>query len=396
MAGTASSSRGRLADGRGRGFVRRATSFPLRPVRVPMALPHRLQDPAAATGRTSPDTSAAARPPRCRRSPGQTARLAAPGGPPAPPPAGPPRPRRSPAAPPGPPRRPPASARRPRLLQPLDEPPVLGRVQLLRDVGESSAPRRAHRGAGQVDLQHPRGPRRRRCGWRPSSRIARNRSGGCQHPPASRTSRSSAQRSSSQAQPSAVDSRRLSSRAGSSGSSLSPDQETRPALAEVVPPVGIQAGRAAGVPEQPAAQRRDLVGPLREAVGDGGAGVRRPGVEGAVGAVELPGEPDRPLHEEALDVVAGAEVGRPAVHAGVQGVGVLAGEDSLAARIPCLRALNRERSLPSGVLGPVDFRALRRFASVRRLDVAVSLMVGGPLRGRWSAEPVSSADGAVG
>ena len=31
---------------------------------------------------------------------------------------------------------------------------------------------------------------------------------------------------------------------------------------------------------------------------------------------------------------------------------------------PCFRALARERSLPSGVLGPVDFRALARLASI--------------------------------
>ena len=64
------------------------------------------------------------------------------------------------------------------------------------------------------------------------------------------------------------------------------------------------------------------------------------------------------------------------------------GRMGVLARIPCLTALNRARSLPAAVLGPVDFWALRRFASARFDDGAASLMTQGPLRGRWSGVSV--------
>ena len=38
---------------------------------------------------------------------------------------------------------------------------------------------------------------------------------------------------------------------------------------------------------------------------------------------------------------------------------------------PCLRELARDRSFPSGVLGPVDFWALRRLASIRAWEVGM-------------------------
>ena len=39
------------------------------------------------------------------------------------------------------------------------------------------------------------------------------------------------------------------------------------------------------------------------------------------------------------------------------------------ARMPCFIALMRECALPCGVRGPVDFAALRRFASALRGEV---------------------------
>ena len=47
------------------------------------------------------------------------------------------------------------------------------------------------------------------------------------------------------------------------------------------------------------------------------------------------------------------------------------GRTSVLASRPCLSALNFERSLPSGVLGPVLLRALRRLASARFDEVVV-------------------------
>src|ERR1019366_7166938 len=45
------------------------------------------------------------------------------------------------------------------------------------------------------------------------------------------------------------------------------------------------------------------------------------------------------------------------------------------ARIPCLRALRRDHDLPCGVLGPVDFEALRRLAAAFRWEVFMDLVI---------------------
>jgi hypothetical protein len=55
------------------------------------------------------------------------------------------------------------------------------------------------------------------------------------------------------------------------------------------------------------------------------------------------------------------------------------GRTSVFAVMPCFKALNRDRSLPSGVLGPVLFRALRRLISARSIVFDVVLMVAYPL-----------------
>ena len=71
------------------------------------------------------------------------------------------------------------------------------------------------------------------------------------------------------------------------------------------------------------------------------------------------------------------------------------GRMSVLARIPCLTALNRARSLPAAVLGPVDFWALRRFASAlrRRLGVAHG---GIPFASRGSRSRFSRRPGGLG
>ncbi len=50
----------------------------------------------------------------------------------------------------------------------------------------------------------------------------------------------------------------------------------------------------------------------------------------------------------------------------------------MAAR-PCLRPLNRERLLPSGVRGPVLFLALRRLASMRFCEVGGASVFSGDM-----------------
>jgi hypothetical protein len=125
----------------------------------------------------------------------------------------------------------------------------------------------------------------------------------------------------------AVASRRMSSRAGSSGSSIWPDQETYGGLAQGDLEVGIEVDMAAGVPEEASTQRGDLVGELIDAALVGLACVGGASGYGAVGAFELPGELDGSGDEEAFDVIAGVEVGAPGFQSGVEGVGVLAGED---------------------------------------------------------------------
>ena len=125
---------------------------------------------------------------------------------------------------------------------------------------------------------------------------------------------------------------------------------------------GVVPERAPGDAEQGRAQLGDVPGLL----GGRRAGVLRESSDlGAVGAVELPGDVDGALDQVELDGVARVELADPGVEPVLVGLGVLAGQDRQPARQPCLTALNRERSLPSVVLGPVLFWALRRLISAR-------------------------------
>ena len=117
--------------------------------------------------------------------------------------------------------------------------------------------------------------------------------------------------------------------------------------------MGVERQGPPAVLEEPLAQRGGLVRLPQRLLGrrsadDGG----QAGRIGAVGPLELPGEGGRPLDQDLLDVIAGPEVGRPGVEAVLECPGILAGQDQRPAARPCLRALNFERSLPSGVLGP--------------------------------------------
>ena len=88
--------------------------------------------------------------------------------------------------------------------------------------------------------------------------------------------------------------------------------------------------------EEASSQDQDLVG-------DGGGlfdpGVEevalQPGLPGAVGAVELPGDVDGAFDEIAVDVVGGLADGRPGGESSLEGVGVLAGQEGEFA-MPCL------------------------------------------------------------
>src|SRR5262245_15356962 len=123
---------------------------------------------------------------------------------------------------------------------------------------------------------------------------------------------------------------------------------------------------AAGVPEEAASQGGDLVGELIDAALVGCAGIGGAGGEGAVGAFELPGELDGSGDEEAFDVVAGIEVGGPGVEAGVEGVGVLAGEDGGLGAHAVLQGVHASALAPAlglragtpGRVSPVDLGAV--------------------------------------
>jgi hypothetical protein len=58
----------------------------------------------------------------------------------------------------------------------------------------------------------------------------------------------------------------------------------------------------------------------------------------AVGPLDLPGGGGRPLDQELLDDVVGLEGLGPGVEPAAEGLGVLAGQDGVAAVMPCLAA----------------------------------------------------------
>ena len=132
--------------------------------------------------------------------------------------------------------------------------------------------------------------------------------------------------------------------------------------------MGILAGGSAGVPEQASSQDGDLLGQLVEAVGLGVGLVRRRWH----GALELPGELDGPVDQEAFDVVGGLEVGGPAIEPGVEGVGIFAGEDEGPGPHTMLECV--QRHVLSLLARASGFCALHRFASARFDDVSASFM----------------------
>jgi len=70
---------------------------------------------------------------------------------------------------------------------------------------------------------------------------------------------------------------------------------------------------------------------------------------------------------------------------GFEGIGVFAGDDVGVGVMLVLRALKRETALPGSAPGPVEFRALRRFASIWWM-VAISSgyrLAGEGARGGW-------------
>ena len=141
--------------------------------------------------------------------------------------------------------------------------------------------------------------------------------------------------------------------------------------------VGVERDRTERVPEQTAAQLRDLVIEAPGLVGRRGPDVvGEPRRLGPIGPLDLPGDPRRLLDQELLELIAGPEL--IVVQASIRPRYASAsspGKTGVFASMPCFVALNFERSFPSGVLGPVLFRALRRLISARSAAVVVAVMV---------------------
>ena len=103
--------------------------------------------------------------------------------------------------------------------------------------------------------------------------------------------------------------------------------------------MGIQRHGPAGVVEEAVSHQDDVVGllegPLQRAMAVGGLA----GGQGAVGAVELPGDMDGLLDEEAVDLVLGLEAVGPGVESGPEQGRVLAGEDGGPGPHPVLQGV---------------------------------------------------------
>ena len=107
--------------------------------------------------------------------------------------------------------------------------------------------------------------------------------------------------------------------------------------------------------QQSQPQRDDLLGLLCHAIGGGDLGIGHRRIDRALGPVELPRHPDGMSHQEAFDVIARVDSRVQPSSRTWNASTSSPGRMSDFARRPCLTALNRVRSLPSGVLGPVDF-----------------------------------------
>ena len=192
-----------------------------------------------------------------------------------------------------------------------------------------------------------------------------------------------------------MDSSRLSSRTGSSGSSMRPDQETRSGIAEGDLELGIEEGGSAGVPEEAAAQGGDLVGQVVErGPARAGVGVRAARARSARSSCQesCTARPTRKRSTSSAGFRSFVQASMRAWKASVSSPGRM----TVFARIPCLTALNRARSLPAAVLGPVDFWALRRFASAPSTTARCRSWASDPLRESWIEERVCVGQGDLG
>ena len=159
---------------------------------------------------------------------------------------------------------------------------------------------------------------------------------------------------------------------------MRPDQETRWGLAEGDLELGIEEGGAAGVPEQAAAQGGDLLGlVLSRSARRRGRPARG---QGAVGALELPGELHGTLHEEAFDLVGRLQVVRPGLHAGLQGDGILAGQDGRPGPHAMLDGVESGAFLAGGGPGAGGLLGVAAVRFVRFDDGSAAFMAACPLR----------------
>ena len=138
--------------------------------------------------------------------------------------------------------------------------------------------------------------------------------------------------------------------------------------------MGVERQGPAGVLEEPLAQRGGLVG-LPERLLDR-RDVDDVGQAGRVGAIGRSSCQERVADRSTRICSTSLRGWRSVAQASSRPWKAPAsspGRTSVLAFRPCLTALNFARSLPSGVLGPVLFWALRRLASAR--FVVVALMV---------------------
>ena len=200
----------------------------------------------------------------------------------------------------------------------------------------------------------------------PSRRMASTISAGDQARPASGARRFSAHRSSSHRQPSAVDSRRISSRAGSSGSS----GPARRSGSGRMP--GSRSG--SGGPGRSRRPRSATSSRRRRASSSGTAVIRSDSISTWSQSARSSRQ-EWPTAWRTRSSSKGLHGWRSAVQAARRcsnSSGSSPGKISVRAVRPCLTALRHERDFPFGVRGPHDRRAFRRLASTCR-DVVIAL-----------------------
>ena len=217
-------------------------------------------------------------------------------------------------------------------------------------------------------------------GCRPSSRIARSRSGGCQVQPSS----SRAQLAPAVQQPGAADRRALEpvddpGRVVGVVDLVGPGDADEQ-LADAVAQVGVERQRAQRVPEEASAQREDLVGLVGQPVGAGWrASASRAARARSARSSCQERSTARPTRKRSTSS-RGSSWAVQASSRAWRAWGSSPGRIGWRARIPCLTALKRDCILSDcRTWVRTDFCALRRFTSAR--SAVVMVMVAVPFAG---------------